>query len=249
MVLIAAAILFRREIVGVAPGSQAAFAGLGLPVNALVIESVHAQPTFQGGRPVLAVTGEIRNSRAAAAFAPALRISLLDRDGEPVAAKIAHPIDANIPGGAIRHFAIAIVDPPAGVHDLEVTFDPVAKAESHGGSAAPPGRAPPKKLCWRMARPSPCRPGSTRTPFCPILTDAAPVVLLPQDEVARRVDALARDIAPRLDDSAVAVCPADQRPLVRRRPDAGAFTSRPRRRHRCALARFLRRRARQPRPL
>jgi hypoxanthine phosphoribosyltransferase len=38
------------------------------------------------------------------------------------------------------------------------------------------------------------------------MTDAVPTVLVPEDEVASRVDALAQAIAPRTDDDTVAVC-------------------------------------------
>jgi predicted Zn finger-like uncharacterized protein len=121
--LIAGAVIFRTDVVRLLPASQAAYAGVGLPVSSLVIEKVHAEPAFQGGRPVLAVTGQIRNTRGAAAVVPSLRVSLLDRGGKPVAVKVARPIDAQAPAHAVRHFSIAIVDPPASVHDLEVTFE------------------------------------------------------------------------------------------------------------------------------
>jgi predicted Zn finger-like uncharacterized protein len=136
--LIVSAIVFRSQVVRLWPASRMTYAGLGLPVNALglVIEGVSAKPVFQGGRPVLAVTGAIRSVRDAAASAPAIRISLLDRAGKPVAAKVATPIDALVPGRATRHFAIAIVDPPASVHDLEVAFEAAAKgAPAHGAAA------------------------------------------------------------------------------------------------------------------
>ncbi|WP_337186414.1 phosphoribosyltransferase family protein [Phenylobacterium sp.] len=38
------------------------------------------------------------------------------------------------------------------------------------------------------------------------MTDPTPAVLIPEDEVARRVDALAAEIAPRIDDETVVVC-------------------------------------------
>ena len=123
--VVAGAIVFRSQVVNLWPQSGLAYASLGLPVTAagLVIEDVHAEPTFQGGRPALAVTGAIRNLRDQAMSTPAIRISLLGRAGKPVAAKILHPVDARVPAGARRHFAVAIVDPPAGAHDLEVSFD------------------------------------------------------------------------------------------------------------------------------
>ena len=135
--LIASAILFRSQVVQLLPASQTAYAGIGLPVNALglVIEGVSAKPVFQGGRPVLAVTGVIRSVHDTAVSAPALRISLLDRTGKPVAVKVATPLDAGVPAHATRHFAIAIVDPPASVHDLEVAFDAPEKGAPHGPAA------------------------------------------------------------------------------------------------------------------
>jgi predicted Zn finger-like uncharacterized protein len=135
--LIASAIVFRSQVVQLLPASQTAYAGIGLPVNALglVIESVSAKPVFQGGRPVLAVTGVIRSVHDKPTSAPALRISLLDRAGKPVAVKVATPLDASVPAHSTRHFAIAIVDPPASVHDLEVAFDAPEKGAPHGPAA------------------------------------------------------------------------------------------------------------------
>ena len=145
--LIAAAIGFRAQVVQLLPASQAAYAGLGMPVSALAIEMVRVDPVFQGGRPVLAVTGQVRNLRDTEALAPALRVSLLNRFGKPVAIKVAKPIDAAVPAKAIRHFAISIVDPPASVHDLVVAFDtggkgPTAKAAVPSPAAAPAGPQP-----------------------------------------------------------------------------------------------------------
>jgi predicted Zn finger-like uncharacterized protein len=140
--LIAGVIGFRAQVVRLLPASQAAYAGLGLPVSSLAIEKVRADPAFQGGRPVLAVTGQIRNLRDAPATAPPLRVSLLDRRGHAVAAKVARPIDAAVPARAVRHFAISIVDPPASVQDLEVTFEPVSGAPAGGRAAGARASAP-----------------------------------------------------------------------------------------------------------
>jgi predicted Zn finger-like uncharacterized protein len=134
--LIAAAIGFRAQVVQLFPASQAAYAGLGMPVSALAIEKVHADPAFQGGRPVLAVTGQVRNLRDAPALSPPLRVSLLDRFGKPVAVKVAKPIAAAVPARAVRYFAISIVDPPASVHDLEVAFDTAGQAGGGKGVSA-----------------------------------------------------------------------------------------------------------------
>jgi predicted Zn finger-like uncharacterized protein len=141
--LIAGAVIFRAQVVRLLPASQAAYAGLGLPVSALAIEKVHAEAGFQGGHPALSVTGQLHNQRAAAATAPALRISLLDRLGKPVAVKVARPIDAAVPGGAVRYFAVSIVDPPAGTHDLQVSFEPSGKAPPVSAPVSPATAKPP----------------------------------------------------------------------------------------------------------
>jgi predicted Zn finger-like uncharacterized protein len=145
--LIAAAVLFRAEVARLWPASSAVYAAVGLPVDnlGLVIESVHVEPTFQGGRPVLSLTGAIRNVKGRAATAPPLRVSLLDRAGKPIAARIARPLDPRIPPGARRHFAIAITDPPANAHDLRIAFE-VATPQRAAAAAPipppPPARAP-----------------------------------------------------------------------------------------------------------
>lgn len=133
--LIAGLIVFRAQVVNLLPASQKAYAGLGLPVSALTIEKVHAEPAFQGGRPVLSVSGQLHNLRDDPAEAPALRVSLLDRLGKTVATKVARPIDTAVPAHATRYFAITLVDPPAAIHDLQVTFEPPAKPSAAGKPA------------------------------------------------------------------------------------------------------------------
>ena len=124
--LIAGLLVFRNQIVHAWPASGAAFATVGVRVqeSGLVIESVATQAAFQGGRPVLSVTGQVRNIHDKPTEAPALRVNLLDTGGKFLTSKIAQPINGVVPGRAIRHFAIAVVDPPANMSDLEVTFDP-----------------------------------------------------------------------------------------------------------------------------
>jgi predicted Zn finger-like uncharacterized protein len=130
--LIGGLLVFRSEVARLVPATRPVYASVGLPANplGLVIEGVKVDPAFQGGRPVLAVSGRIRNVRDAAATAPSLRVSLLDRDGKPLAAKVAQPIDPRVPAGSVRHFAIAIVDPPSNTHDLKVTFEEGGKGPS-----------------------------------------------------------------------------------------------------------------------
>lgn len=140
---IAGAVVFREEVVRLWPGSSAAYAGLGFPVSSgLTFEQVRAAPTFIGGRPALSVTGAIRNTRDRPAAAPPIRVSLLDRHGKPVSAKIARPIDASIPANSRRHFVVAILDPPNNASELEVRFE--TRDGRPGPRAAAALLAPPR---------------------------------------------------------------------------------------------------------
>lgn len=144
--VIGAAVLFRQLIVDAAPASAPVFRATGLKVDTLglTIENVISKAALQGGRPVLSITGEILNRYETATRAPPIRISLIDKGGAVVAGLLAEPLNAEVPPGARRYFAISMPDPPAGAHELEIAFDPAAKpaiqpAPSH---AAPAHGAP-----------------------------------------------------------------------------------------------------------
>lgn len=138
-------VLFRQQVVGVVPASAGAFRALGLPVNTLglVIEGVVSKPTFVAGRPALSITGAIRNVKDEAREAPALRISLLDEAGETVAGLIAQPLNAKVPPGGKRYFAVSLPEPPRNAHKLEIAFEggdhaveaPAGKGGEHGKPA------------------------------------------------------------------------------------------------------------------
>ncbi|MEW5685359.1 MAG: MJ0042-type zinc finger domain-containing protein [Pseudomonadota bacterium] len=137
-VILAGAILAREQVARLVPATAPVFAAIGLPVNTigLVIEGVASKETFQGGRPVLAVTGAVRSVVKEPTDAPPIRISLLDKDGKPLASLLAEPLNGRVPPGAKRYFAVSLNDPPAGAHDLEVAFDPAAR---HAAPAAKAG--------------------------------------------------------------------------------------------------------------
>ena len=142
--LLAGAILAREQVAGLVPATAPLFAAIGLPVNTLglVIEGVSSKETFQGGRPVLAVTGAVRSVSKEATQAPPIRISVLDKNGKALSSLLAEPLNGRVPPGAKRYFAVSLNDPPAGAHDLEVAFDPEARraapAAKAGHSPAPP---------------------------------------------------------------------------------------------------------------
>lgn len=140
--LVAVAIVFRVQVVQLWPGSAAAYAGVGLPVNrlGLTIESVRAEAALQDGHAALAVTGVIRNVEDKAAAAPPLRVSLINKAGKVVAVKLAAPADPLIPPGGVRHFVVTLLDPPTTASDLEVAFDLDHRAPPPSGDAHKPRR-------------------------------------------------------------------------------------------------------------
>jgi hypothetical protein len=104
---------------------------------------------------VLAVTGAIRSTADEAAIAPPIRISLLDKAGKPLSTLVAEPLNAKVPPGARRYFAVNLPDPPAGAHALEVAFEPGAGRTAGRTHSAPvqPAAPPP-------AEAQPLAPGS-----------------------------------------------------------------------------------------
>jgi len=136
---IGAAVVFRQQVVDLVPAGAPAFRLVGLEVDTLglVIEDLASKAVLQGGRPVLSITGVIHNIRDAATQAPPIRISLLDKDGEPVAGLLAQPLNARVPPGARRYFSVSLPDPPSTARKFEVAFDltktaPVAQVPASG---------------------------------------------------------------------------------------------------------------------
>jgi predicted Zn finger-like uncharacterized protein len=152
MAMVGTAVVFRVHVVQLWPGSAAAYASVGLPVNrlGLTIENIHAEAALQDGHAALAVTGVIRNVEDEATAAPPLRVTLTNKAGKVVAVKLAEPAEPLIPPGGVRHFAVTLLDPPTTAADLEVAFD--LKHRAPAAATPAPGHAPEtKKLDLRGA--------------------------------------------------------------------------------------------------
>lgn len=150
-VIIAAAVVFRVDMVRLFPSTAGAYASVGLPVNhvGLVIEQLKAEPSLQDGRAALTISGVLRNIDDKPVSAPPLRLSLINPQGKRVGGKVAAAADPLVPPGETRHFAIAIVDPPSTAKDLEIGFVLDEGAAKAVKAAAPP--APAAKLSLRGA--------------------------------------------------------------------------------------------------
>ncbi len=142
-----AAAVFREQVAGMIPGSAAVFAAIGLPVSTLglSLENPAWKPTFLAGRPVMAVTGAIRNTTEKTIEAPGLRVRLLDKAKTELAAYELTATNARVPPGSLRYFAYNLQDPPAGVQWMEIAFKTGAGRTEVGPEAASaePGHGAP----------------------------------------------------------------------------------------------------------
>jgi hypothetical protein len=141
---LAAAVVMRADVVRLWPASASAFALVGLAPNptGLALEGIKADRILKDGHAALSVTGAIRNVSQSALIAPPLRITLTDPAGKTLAVQIAKPDGVTIPVGAVRYFAVSIIDPPALARDMDVDFlldKPVQKAPSGHNSDTKPG--------------------------------------------------------------------------------------------------------------
>lgn len=144
VMLIAAAYVFRAEVVRAWPKTASLYAWLHVPVNptGLELEGVGAQPALKDGHAALMVSGMIRNIRNQPVDSPALKIMLFDAAGKQVAAKIADPENARIPPGETRHFLVSVLDPPTAAQSVQVEFVLGRKAPMRAvGPAAKPAEA------------------------------------------------------------------------------------------------------------
>lgn len=144
--LLGAAVVMRADVVRIWPQSASAFALVGLAPNptGLALEGIKADRILKDGKAALSVTGAIRNVSHNPLIAPPLRITLSDPAGKALAVQIAKPDGVTIPVGAVRYFAVSIIDPPALARDMDVDFvldKPVQKAPAAHSSDDKPGPA------------------------------------------------------------------------------------------------------------
>lgn len=135
--LIAAAFLFRVQIVQAFPRAASAYAMIGAPVNVVGLDfealTAKAAPNHPG---MVVVSGALRNVRDAEIVAPPVRVALLDANGAEVGSKIV-AIDAPpVLPGKVQGFAVLIPDPGGHGAGIGVDFAPAA-AHSAPHSAQP----------------------------------------------------------------------------------------------------------------
>jgi hypothetical protein len=132
------------------PGAAKVFAAIGMPVNELGLsfEGVAWKPTFVAGKPVMAVTGAIRNTGEAAKDSPPVRVSLLDKKNTELVVYELAVTNARVPPGGVRYFAWNLPDPPQGFDHLAIAFKPARQ----GGRPGPCHRRGPRRGRARAGR-------------------------------------------------------------------------------------------------
>lgn len=145
--LLAAAWLFRVEVVELAPRTAAAYAAVGLTVNptGLEFEAVSARAAPNDPGKVL-ISGALRNVRDEERIAPPVRVALLDRQGAEIGHAVVRIDAAPVLPGKVQGFAAVIPDPGGNGQGVGVAFvledaAPV-RAAARARPAAPPVQRP-----------------------------------------------------------------------------------------------------------
>ena len=121
--LLAAAWLFRVEMVELWPRSAAAYAAVGMPVNVtgLEFEAVGARALPDTPDKVM-VSGALRNIRDREIVAPAIRVALLDDHGAEIAHAVVRTDGAPVLPGQLSGFAVILADPGGKATGVGVDF-------------------------------------------------------------------------------------------------------------------------------
>jgi hypothetical protein len=130
-------VFFRQDVAELWPRSASAFAALGLDVNVYGLEfyDLAVQRSFDGDKPILVVTGEVRNIGRDNKVIPPVRVSLRDEQSHEIMQLVNAISDQPLSAGAAKQFSIRVDNPPADAVDLEATFANYGEATMANGPA------------------------------------------------------------------------------------------------------------------
>ena len=123
--LLAAAVVGRKEIVSALPATLPVYERLGLPVTlrlGLEFRGLTSERRADGDQGALVVTGEVHNVSGQERQVPQLRVALLDEGRQEIdAGSFDAPQKVLPPGGSTR-FEIRLPNPPATARNFHISF-------------------------------------------------------------------------------------------------------------------------------
>ena len=176
--LIAAAFVFRVQIVQAFPRAASAYAMIGAPVNVVGLDFEALTAKSAPNRPgMVLVSGAVRNVRDAEIVAPPIRVALLDAQGAEVGSKIVKMDGPPVLPGKVQGFAALIPDPGGHGAGIGVDFAPAPPAPAkpsgdHGPAPAirpaPPSGAPAGEAAASHGLRSATAPGADTPHAAPV---------------------------------------------------------------------------------
>lgn len=122
--LIAGGLIFRTEIVKVAPEMAGVYAALGLGVNVVGLEftDVSTLMSRRGDSEVISVTAKIRGVEPRRVVVPPVVVSLLDAEGASIYQWSVVPPASDVEPGEAIDFSAELAGPPKGATQLRLGF-------------------------------------------------------------------------------------------------------------------------------
>jgi predicted Zn finger-like uncharacterized protein len=122
--VVAGGLLFRTEIVKLAPSMAGVYAALGMGVNVVGLEfsEVSTVLSRRGDSDVISVTATIRGVEARRVVVPPVVVSLLDAKGAPLYQWSVMPPAADVEPGEAVAFSAELASPPEGATQLRLGF-------------------------------------------------------------------------------------------------------------------------------
>ena len=135
---VSALIALREKIVDVAPPAAKAFAAIGLPVNlaGLELREVRSHIEMDGARKVLAVEGEIANTRRESRSVPPVALTVRGEDGQAKYAWTTRAAKSRLEPGETIAFRARLASPPESGADVLIRFSSLEEAAGRKPEAA-----------------------------------------------------------------------------------------------------------------